>query len=669
METKDFILIVVSILTLATGIAGFIFGIIQYKKRKRGKKSAKQKDISRQRINEKKYCEHINRKFKYLDFTGLNAILQKPLLLEKIYVKRRIKEYDEDFIRAFENLYEKYIKVGESLKLVILGQPGSGKTTLMKWIALQCGSTKNFAFSRFIPVYISLKELAWHPGKTFRIKNIRDLAVEWLEKENIPSTIIDNAFAGDKLLLLLDGLDEVEEETIRKEVIQWIENQNIGQNVLLVTSRLPGIKESRGIKFHDAIPIFTIQDFDIADIERFLENWYKNIEVAVVSDESKEGTEQAIKKGKIQYEDLMNIIKDESYENLRHLAVNPLLLTIIAIAHRTRAVMPKERHKLYEECLKVMIELWNVANKKLDIGFSVENSMDNLSKIAVFIMKENRREIELSEIKTILPKDIEGKPLDFFLKEMVLKTGLLNEANQRFGIVYRAFLEYLAAYYYASGENQNKILEYRDNDSWMETFKLFVNIGNVRFFFNEIISNLFEFEKNYWWYMPLWNECLEALVDDKTRKEIEIKFAKKILEFIPMPGKDKWNFYSETDLLNYFSNLSQQELKEFQYNNPGFIASELSGGNFKVLGEPSILSETLDKAEKCVEFNIDTIEKLLHFKVNFEDQKQNILPLRAFLVLKRADYKKLRELILHITQFHKDERMRINALYVFKKIN
>ncbi|MCU0286975.1 MAG: hypothetical protein MUF15_11320 [Acidobacteria bacterium] len=44
-------------------------------------------------------------------------------------------------------------------------------------------------------------------------------------------------------------------------------------------------------------------------------------------------------------------------------------------------------------------------------------------------MKENRREMELREIKGLLPGEIEGKPLDFFLKEMVLKAGLLYESE------------------------------------------------------------------------------------------------------------------------------------------------------------------------------------------------------------------------------------------------
>jgi len=576
---KDTILIIVSIISALSAVAMFIFGIYQYRKNRKleqekflyqkeqdEKKELKDAQIEfkdeikkfkkkqEERTDKQIYCDHITQKFKYLDFTGLNAILQKPLLLEQIYVKLRAKESfrlpqyqtiadfkeleeekakeeDEDFVTVFERMHQKASQQREPLKMVILGQPGSGKTTLMKWIALQCICQGEPVLTSFTPVFIPLKNLGQEPDNTFKTKNIKELTIALLDKENLSPTFLEEQFEANQILFLLDGLDEVADEKVRGDVIQWIQNQNIRKNTLLVTSRFSGLHEAKGLKFHDAIPVFAVQDFDIADIERFLENWYKNIEVAIVGEEDEKDKAQAVEKGKSQYEDLMNIIKNKSYEKLRQLAVNPLLLTIIAIVHRTRAVLPKERHKLYEECLKVMIELWNVANRKLEISFSVENSINNLSKIAVLMMIENRREVELSEIETLLPQEIEGQSLNFFLKEMVLKAGLLYESEGKYGFLHLTFQEYLAAWHFAHSDNQNTILEYRDKDYWTEVFKLFVNIGNAWPLFNEITENL---EKNkYWRQMQLWDDCLEDIVMEDTQKELEIKFAKKILDILP----------------------------------------------------------------------------------------------------------------------------------------
>jgi len=718
MELKGIITIIIAAVGLLIAAGSLIVAILAYRSKKKLQKENlelqrkmleyhKEKDAGgelKEKIQEFKdtlekgsdrdiYCQHIIQKFKYLDFTGLNAILQKPLLLEKIYVKLkarqsyRLADYhtiadfkkleedeeksldigaDEDFVAVFESLINEYSRKREPLKLVILGQPGSGKTTLIKWIALQCSRERESLFSNFIPVFIPLKDLGRDPGNTYRKKNIRDLTVDMLKRETISPSFIEDSFEKNRLLFLLDGLDEVADENRRGEVIDWIQKQDIGKNTLLVSSRFSGLQEAKGLKFPDAFPIFAVRDFDIADIERFLENWHQYSEFAVADFENKNG---AVQKGKKQYEDLMAIIKSGGYQNLRQLAVNPLLLTIIAIVHRTRAVLPRERHKLYEECFKVMIELWNVANRKLNVGFSVESSMYNLSRLAVFLMKENSREMELTDIKGLLPGEIEGKPLDFFLKEMVLKAGLLYESAGKYGFLLRPFQEYLAAWHFARSKNQNAILQYRDKDHWNEIFKLFVNIANAREFFDEIITHLFNYEKGYWLHLSLWNACLEDVVILKIREESEMKLETRIREFMPPEEQIKWNSYSPGECLKHFAKLDRSQLKKFQFDNPQYIAGEIAKGNYHVLQEEAISEETLDKVEQIVVFDIRTIEKLLDFKVNFENPKENRLPLKAFVILKRADYQKWRELMVEVITAPKDEKIHLNALYIFKKVN
>jgi hypothetical protein len=212
--------------------------------------------------------------------------------------------------------------------------------------------------------------------------------------------------------------------------------------------------------------------------------------------------------------------------------VNPLLLTIIAIVHRTRAILPRDRHKLYEECLKVMIELWNLANRKLDVSFSFDNSMAHLSKIAVHLMKTNRKEMDKKEIEACLPGKIEGKTRGFFLKEMVLKAGLLYESEGKYGFLHLTFQEYLAAWYFANSKSQDEILQYYDKDYWRETFKLFVNIGSAELFFDEIIEQLLK--KKYWQQIRFWERCIREVVVEETRDTIELKFARKVVDILMM---------------------------------------------------------------------------------------------------------------------------------------
>jgi predicted NACHT family NTPase len=312
------------------------------------------------------YKKHLYQKFRYLDFTGLNAILQKPLMLENIYVKLCAKELSnheqintntnfeilfdtedtkkveskkeritEDFFTLFKRtyLYNRYLlreqtkylereekkkkrskkkekeeqKVSEQLKvdkkewepirMVILGHPGSGKTTLMKWIALQClKKEERTFFSQFTPILISLKDLGIDPGNTYIQKNITSLTIYLLERENVSITaFFENQFNTGKLLFLFDGLDEIGDDIIRREVIHWLQNQYISTNSWIVTSRFSGLKQSKGLKFKSEIPMFEIQNFKMEDVDIFLRNWYRNIEIAVGGDR---GTQKAIEEGK-----------------------------------------------------------------------------------------------------------------------------------------------------------------------------------------------------------------------------------------------------------------------------------------------------------------------------------------------------------------------------------
>jgi hypothetical protein len=507
------------------------------------------------RVDFENYKQHLWQKFRYLDFTGLNAILQKPLELEKVYVKLRARESlpmerfrtiaefkrlveeeankpgkkYEDFVTLFKQLHKQKQEENEALRMLILGHPGSGKTTLMKWIALHCLKPENKEFfSQFTPVFISLKYLGSDPDNTFHKKNIGNLIVDFLEKENISVDLfIGNQMKTNRLLFLLDGLDEIGDEKIRREVIDWIQKQYIYENSLIVTSRFSGLDKAKGLKFREEIPVFEIQNFEMNDVEDFLHNWYRNVEIAVGGEVN---MPKAIEEGERRFKELIVIMKDDRYENIRELAVNPLLLNIIAIVHRTRAILPRDRHKLYEECLKVMIELWNLANRKIDISFSSDNSMSHLSKIAVRLMESGRREMDRKEIEACLPSTIEGQTQEFFLKEMVLKAGLLYESEGKIGFLHLTFQEYLAARYFANYKKQNQILNYWDKDYWQETFKLFINIGNAHLFFDEVIEYLLE--KKYWKYMRFWENCLEEIVVEETKEAIELNFAGKVIEIL-----------------------------------------------------------------------------------------------------------------------------------------
>lgn len=502
-----------------------------------------------------RYKQHIRQQFSAIDFTGLNAY-QKKLPLEKVYIRLRTKQHYnlEEYrtIRDFEQLKEEIqstqskkskereasfndtfrelVKTAdekrEPLKMLILGHPGSGKTTLFKWIALQCLNPGNpeakTLFGSFTPFFVSLKDFA--RNREWLKDDLEDVVCANISGLNLDASFFKERFERSEAVFLLDGLDEVADEELRRDVIAWIEKQNIRRNKLLVSSRFSGLNPQKGLLFNADFQAFIIADLDETDIEQFLHKWYEAIETVM------EDTDDNRKEAKRQADELINVIKSRGYEPLRRIAVNPLLLTIVAIVHRNRAKLPKERHKLYEECLNVMIELWHVSNKRLKVFFPAEVCKNNLSKLAHYAMLENTREVTRYEINALLPDQIEGKSLSFFLNEMVLRAGLLYESEGNYGFLHLTFQEYLAAWYFSRSSRPLDILEYRNLAYWHETLKLYVNVGNTRQFFEEIIAGL---DEKYWQNMDLWDSCLmNEMIDEKVQEEIEKQFAAKVCEIL-----------------------------------------------------------------------------------------------------------------------------------------
>lgn len=96
--------------------------------------------------------------------------------------------------------------------LLILGEPGAGKTTMLLELARQTIARAEADPAQPMPVVFNLS--SWQPPKTKKsYKTIRPLDV-WLAEElnskyNIPRKIAQTWVNDDALLLLLDGLDEV----------------------------------------------------------------------------------------------------------------------------------------------------------------------------------------------------------------------------------------------------------------------------------------------------------------------------------------------------------------------------------------------------------------------------------------------------------------------------
>ena len=170
-------------------------------------------------------------------------------------------------------------------------------------------------------------------------------------------------------------------------------------------------------------------------------------------------------------------------ERIRELAINPLMLTVIALVHKESTVLPDRRAELYEQAIKVLVHTWDEAKIGIVPGTVGEKKMSPTQKrlvlqtVALKMQERREREIDKERLEEILKaelarlykeeQDIETLVSDF-TRLVEERAGLLVARSRGvYGFSHLTFQEYLAACAVADLEDENfsYTLE-RVGDSW-----------------------------------------------------------------------------------------------------------------------------------------------------------------------------------------------------------
>jgi len=481
-------------ITLFTALVAAGWGIFLFLSRKRPPKTQTAPDT---RDAKQRYLDYIITTHQNLPVAGFETNLRVPIPLENVYVTLQARMTEIDHARdgrrelvaeRREFQSDRNITVQEALQfalnknydgVVILGQPGSGKTTLAKYFLL-CFATgkaeKNLQLSqKLLPILLFLREV--DPEKSC-LENI--LAALQKHQLGLDENFFLPYLQKGEAILLLDGLDEVPTEEKRQQVSRWIHQQ-----VHLTFPRCPVIATSRfsGYRGGAVLPGYylrlEIQDYQLEQVKQFLENWLTAVETHVHED-SRHWRNEAKQKA----EDLHRRIEETAA--LRELAVNPLMLQIIALVHRDRGTLPERRIELYKECTDVLLERWDKA-KNLPVPLSAAEARQLLQPVALWMHSvENRREVGKQEIldylAPILPRlaaQVTGEDL---LKSWQDRSGIFKGEGDIYFFHHLSFQEYLTAEEIRNNRQVEILVKNFDKAWWRETTLLAMGLTNPPIF-------------------------------------------------------------------------------------------------------------------------------------------------------------------------------------------
>ncbi|MBB5627311.1 NACHT domain-containing protein [Sphaerisporangium krabiense] len=464
------------LLLAAVGFAGKVFGDLQDRW---AKAAADGVDAVLRRTSarfERAYRDQVRGAVRFVDQKGLATRSDRTPELAKIYVDVSLEpRVPHETARApLAGRAEMYVERrslwsflgGEApVVLAVIGPPGTGKTTLLRHVALSLGRER--ARRRDLPVLLYLRDhaAAIDADPAIGLPALIASRLDRLRGQE-PSGWFDRQLAAGRCTVMLDGLDEVAREQDRENVVDWVERQ-IAQypaNDFIITSRPHG---------YHAYPLnsattLQVRRFTGEQIAEFVRGWYLAEERLATGGEPDADVELLAAR---QAGALLEKLRESP--QLYDLAANPLLLTMIANVHRHRGALPGSRAELYAEICQVL--LWRRAEAKGRAAQQETLRGDRkeqvLRELAFTMMERNVRDLPEAEAAAVVGpalRRVAGdavQPQDFLAD--VRNGGLLHEHEAGlYAFSHQTFQEYLAAAYIHDHPRIQQILIAAVDDPW-----------------------------------------------------------------------------------------------------------------------------------------------------------------------------------------------------------
>ncbi|PZU95372.1 MAG: hypothetical protein DCE90_12545 [Pseudanabaena sp.] len=368
------------------------------------------------------------------------------------------EHFDRFLVGTIKERVKGFEAVEEFQKLVVLGKPGAGKTTFMKYLAMSCLAGK--FHGELVPIFVTLKAYAEERGQPSLENYILTEFAKRKVSQDLAKQLLDNG----KALILLDGLDEVKKEDddrVKQDIDQfsrdWLKNR------FAITCRIAA-REYQFEKFTEV----EVADFDDSQIETFVNNWFR---------------ERDDSKAKRLLERL------QGSKPVKELAKSPLLLTLLCLVFGESNDFPRKRSILYKEGLEVLMKKWdakrNIEREMIYKHLSPQNKEDMLGQIAFntfvngeYFFRQEDLQRQIKDYICNLPEasaDSEVLRLD---SEVVLKAiehhhGLLVErARNIYSFSHLTFQEYFAAQEIERERHFETLMQHITDPRWKEVFLL-----------------------------------------------------------------------------------------------------------------------------------------------------------------------------------------------------
>ncbi|MEW1549275.1 NACHT domain-containing protein [Streptomyces tsukubensis] len=422
----------------------------------------------------------------------LSAGIREPLPDEPPAVT--LRDYDDVVgvgVRSGPSLDDRPRRVeqllGRSNRILLRGEAGAGKTTLVWWLAAHaaCGTlpTELDGLNGLVPLVVPMRSLRRLPDQKTAFPAPDELGhVAGLAVGRAPDGWAERILESGRGFLLVDGVDELPQDD-RDRARAWLTRllARYPDTRCLATVR-PGAVERdwlTGEGFTDLLLLPMSDD----DITAFVAAWHRAAHLEYAGRDQGRATAEARR-----LDELRQQLTREFTGNrvLRDLARTPLLCAVICALHRKRrGRLPHTRWELYRATLDMLLGKRD-RDRGIDAPEGLNSGVDEhrllLQHIAVWLVRCGRTQFtpdeavqRIDQATGYMPQVREQAGARRILAHLINRSGLLQQcADDAIQFIHRTFQDYLAAKELAETDSVGEIVIRAGDELWRDVILLSV---------------------------------------------------------------------------------------------------------------------------------------------------------------------------------------------------
>ncbi|MFD3422504.1 NACHT domain-containing protein [Streptomyces decoyicus] len=361
-------------------------------------------------------------------------------------------------------------------RVLLRGVAGSGKSTLVQWLAVSCtkapGETALPHLYGRIPFVLPLRTLT-RDGAPLPTPDRFLAAVGCPVSGAQPGGWADRVLASGRALLLVDGLDEIPERE-RELTRRWLRDliDAFPDNLWMVTSRPSAVRDDWLAA--DGFGELTLSAMSRTEVAAFIGRWHGAARCDAEDPGRLDAYEQSL------------LAAVHTKQDLARLATNPLMCGLICALHRDRrGYLPTGRKELYDAALGMLLSR---RDRERDmaaptgIELSDEPQIQLLQRLAYWLIRNGRTELDRERAERIIGEALPSVPAAAeqgtaaaVFRHLLLRSGLLREpAPGSVDFVHRTFQDYLGAKAAVEDGDFGLLVSRAEDSQWEDVIRMAV---------------------------------------------------------------------------------------------------------------------------------------------------------------------------------------------------